>query len=212
MIDIINENLFHLTTSETSYVFTVGNNGELLHLYYGSRIDVTANGRNALIQKWSHGNACSVVSDEAEHRLCPDDEKFEMGTLGKGDLRTPAVEILWNNGGTTSEFIFESAEILDIKDVSALYKKSHLPHSYDDNGEKNALKVVLKEKTEDVRMNLYYCIFEDSNVITRSAEIVNCSAEEFAIRSLSSLQLDLDADVCKVTSFHGDWAREMEKC
>ncbi len=212
MIEIINEKMFHLTTSETSYVFTVGNNGELLHLYYGKRIDVTANGKNALCQKWSHGNACSVVNDEADHRRCPDDEKYEIGTLGKGDLRTPSIDIVWNNGATTSEFAFESAEILSIKDVSAVYEKVHMPHSYDEEGEKNALKVVLKEKTEDVRLNLYYCVYEDSNVITRSAEIVNHGAEEFTVRGLASLQLDLDADVIKVTSFHGDWAREMEKC
>ncbi len=212
MIEIINENLFHLSTPETSYLFTVGNNGELLHLHYGAKIDTAANARNALIQKWSHGNACSVVSDVANRRLCPDDEKFEMGTFGKGDLRTPAVEIEWNNGATTTEFVFDHAELLNISDVAAEYKTVHLPHSYDEGGEKNALKVTLKEKTEDVKLILYYCVYEDCNVITRSSAIVNEGAEEFKIQGLSSVELDMDADIIKVTSFHGDWAREMEKC
>ncbi len=212
MIEIINENLFSLSTRKTSYLFTVGNNGELLHLHYGGRLDPAANGRNALVQKWSHGNACSVVNDVAEGKLCPDDEKFEMGTHGKGDLRSPAVDIIWNNGATTSEFAFESAEIIDNKSICELYLKAHLPHSYAEVNERNVLKVVLKEKTEDVRMNLYYCVYEDSDVITRSAELVNCGAEPFTVVGLSSLQLDMDADVVKVTSFHGDWARETEKC
>ena len=212
MIEIINDNLFHLSTPETSYLFTVGNNGELLHLHYGGKTDPVANGRNALIQKWSHGNACSVVSDVANRRLCPDDEKFEMGTHGKGDLRTPAFDIVWSNGATTSEFSYESAEIINISDIGKLYEEAHLPHSYEEKGENNALKVVLKEKTEDVRLILYYCVYEDSNVITRSAVLENTGAKPFVIRSLASLQLDMDADVLKVISFHGDWAREMEKC
>jgi alpha-galactosidase len=213
MIDIINENLFHLTTSETSYVFTVGNNGELLHLYYGQKIDVSANGRNALIQKWSHGNACSVVSDDSRHMLCPDDEKWEMGFMGKGDLRSPAAEVIWKNGGTTAEFVFESYEIMDISEVCDAFKKASLPHSYDEEGGKGkALKITLKEKTECAKLILYYCVYDDCDVITRSSEIVNCGQATIKINNLASLQLDMDADVIKVTSFHGDWAREMEKC
>ncbi len=213
MTEVINDNLFHLYTPKTSYLFTVSDNGELLHLYYGAKADTLGNARNALMQKWSNQNGCSVVNDKAHNNLCPDDEKYEAATLGKGDMRTPFVEIKWADGGIATEFLFEKAEAVSIAEIAKKYKEAHLPHSYaDENGENNALVVTLKEKTENVRLKLYYCVYEDSDVITRSAEIINDSDKEFYLNSLNSTGIELDADIVKVTSFHGDWGREMEKC
>ncbi|MCQ2506894.1 MAG: alpha-galactosidase [Lachnospiraceae bacterium] len=210
MIENINDTLFHLRTENTSYVFTVYGD-RLLHLHYGKKIDLCENGRNALLQKWANMNACSVEVDDAMGRYCPDDEKVEYAVQGTGDMRTPAIALQFADGGTTSEFIYESYEIMPSSEARALLTKNYLPHSYNESND-NALVITLKERTEKVSLKLFYFVYPECDVITRSAMLINEGDAKVIINKMDSFCLDLDADVIKVTSFHGDWAREMEKC
>ena len=209
---VVSQNTFELKTENTSYIFTTGENNELLHLYYGAALSLESDGRQALLQKWSNQNGCSIVHDEAGNKRCPDDEKYEISAPGTGDVKTPMAALRYTDGGTTGDFRFESYEIKDIAEVAKTHEESGLPHTHTENGgEKNALVVTLKEKKTGVVMKLVYCVYEDCDCITRSCEVCGNGAP-VTVEALYSLQLDLDADAVKVSSFHGDWGREMDKC
>ena len=53
-------NVFALETKNTSYIFYADNLGLLQHLYYGSRIDMTADALLALTQKSPNPLGCST--------------------------------------------------------------------------------------------------------------------------------------------------------
>ncbi|MGN0271761.1 MAG: alpha-galactosidase, partial [Lachnospiraceae bacterium] len=62
-----------------------------------------------------------------------------------------------------------------------------------------------------LRLELLYGVFEETDVITRSARILNRTGETVTVRRLMSAQLDFDEQDFIFTTFHGAWAREMEK-
>lgn len=212
MINIA-ENTFELKTENTSYVFTIGENGELLQLYYGKAIGVSDDARQALFQKWSNQNGCSIASDEARNLRCPDDEKLEVSARGKGDMRTPMVSLEYADGSTTCDFRYVSCKVASLKEISEQYEIAGLPHSYSEaDDDRNALIVTCKDKDTEVRIDLIYCVYEDCDCITRSVVVKNSNQGRLMIKALYSLQLDMDADSVMVSSFHGDWGREMDKC
>lgn len=84
-----------------------------------------------------------------------------------------------------------------------------LPGSYDESGEVEWLGVTLRDKNSGVILELHYYVYEDCDVITRSAKLINESGDVVKLNRLMSLQLDLEPSDYVFTTFHGAWAREM---
>jgi hypothetical protein len=76
---------------------------------------------------------------------------LEMSALGKGDFRQPFLQISYEDGSRTSDFVFEKAEIVDGK-VSI----DGLPSAYDQTGRAQTLILTLKEKHKPVRLQSYH--------------------------------------------------------
>ena len=104
---------FVLQTNNTTYAFDTLVTGHLEHLYYGARIDFTSDLKEFEVIKpkreFAPGNTISY--DEEHLSLSPEDTCFEISSTGKGDLRSPFVSIIHNDGSRTSDFIYESHEI-----------------------------------------------------------------------------------------------------
>lgn len=196
-----NENIFHLQTKETSYIFSILDTGHLQHLYYGKR--VREGYESVLIEPhaFAPGNTIQYDSDHLNFSL--EDMKLEMSSIGKGDIREPFIEIIYGDQTTTCDFLFDSFGILDHKT-----EFKTLPGSY---GDCDHLEVVLKDKNYNVELQLHYYVYEDCDVITRSSTLVNKGSESIQLNRLMSTQLDFDQSDLMFTSFHGSWANEMEK-
>ena len=52
-----------------------------------------------------------------------------------------------------------------------------LPGSYDESGEVEWLGVTLRDKNSGVILELHYYVYEDCDVITRSAKLINESGD-----------------------------------
>lgn len=201
----VKNNIFYLNTEETSYIFRVAETGHLEHLHYGKCVeegcDVTA-----FAVKNLNLNGCGIAYDKEHTGICMNDMCLEVSGRGTGDMRTPSVELVWEDGSSTVDFLYESYEILEGKPALET-----LPASYDETGTASTLKVVLKEKYRPVKLELYYGVFPESNVITRSCILVNEGDAPVKIKRLMSAQLDILGTGYVMTSFHGDWGREMER-
>jgi alpha-galactosidase len=115
------------------------------------------------------------------------------------------VELELSDGSRTSDFRFRSSCIRTEK-----VSPEGLPASYFENEEEaESLVITCKDKNSDVELELVYTVFEDCDCIVRSANLRNTGEKDVTVRRLMSLQLDVEWDRAKVTSFHGDWAREM---
>lgn len=221
---------FVLNTNDTSYIFSVTEDGLLEHHYYGKRVSFAANSEKreeafrAMSEKVSHSKGTTINYKKGSD-LVLEDLLLEVSGLGKGDIREPFVEIEFDDGSTTTDFVYEYHEI-----VAGIVPMKTLPQAIEDlhcepgqvlsenlgeEGQKEAgvytLKLVLSERVKPVKLIVYYTVFEEADVITRRAEVINQGDGNIKIRRLMSTQLDIDKAGLKVTSFGGNWAREMER-
>ena len=196
---------FILDTEGTTYAFRVLPSGHLEHLYYGSRIPLDAASAAALSEPHAFVPGNTIAYSPDHPALALEDTCLELSFPGKGDLREPFVEVVHADGSRTSDFLFAGAEISSAKPPLAT-----LPSAYTE-GEAEHLCLTLKDAVYPVTLELRYDVYPDCDCICRSAVLRNTGDAPLALERLLSLQLDLpDAGWC-VTSFHGAWAREMEK-
>ena len=218
MIQIVKDTRpwFFLQTTHSTYGMRVMETGHLEHLYYGERITVdtqdSAFCAPLVIQRgFAPGNTCTY--DREHPQISMEDVCLEVGTCGKGDIREPFLEVCFTDGSVTSDFTFVSFEVLTLKDRDERMQASGLPHSYSEEESSSAkcLHIILQDATNRLELQLLYTVYEDCDVITRSACLLNRSDTFVTIERCMSAQLDLTEDYSEVTHFSGAWAREMHR-
>lgn len=225
------QELFILNTDHTTYCFRVMPSGHLEHLYYGQRINLSA-GYEPLVQKGKFigGNMLAYSKEHPELGL--EDLCLEMSSYGKGDIREALIEMTHEDGSSTCDFLFRDARLLTWKKPLLT-----LPSAYDEvqvntlseqktgdnsniinttrnnEGKSNyrSLEIELYDKFYDITLLLTYSVFDECDVITRSAKVINSSGKAVKLSRLLSNQLDLDTSDYVISTFHGAWAREMKR-
>ena len=212
MIQTAND-IFVLHTEHTTYAFRKLPTGQLEHLYYGRKIHVCEpldeNAVAHLIEKhtFQPGNSC--VYDKEYDAYTLEDVCLEMSSYGKGDIREPFVELIYEDGSFSSDFVYESSARFEERE--ARDAEDALPASYDEKDQVEHLCVTLKDNNSALKLELHYYIYEDCDVITRSAKLINDGENAVQIRRLMSCQVDFPTSDHVFTSFHGAWAREMRR-
>ncbi len=198
--------VFHLDTKNTSYIFGVLPTGQLEHMYYGRKLTLTGDGVGALREKHAFAPGNSICYDQEHLQYSLEDVMLEASAYGKGDIREPFVELVHEDGSSTCDFQYDSFEISRTKrDLNGL------PGSYDASGEVWQLCVRLKDSRYHQELELYYWVYEEADVISRSARLIHEGSGELTVKRLMSLQLDLPQNTYNLHYFSGAWAREMRK-
>lgn len=200
------QQFFFLDTQDTTYAFRVMDTGHLEHLYYGKKVTLDAASAQALVEQHAFAPGNTNLYTEKNPEFSLEDVCLEMSSYGKGDIREPFIEVVHADGSYTSDFLFEKAEI-----TKGNADLQTLPSSYAEDGEVDQLRVTLKDRSYGLTLELYYQVYEECNVITRFAKLWNHSGEPVELLRLMSAQLDFDRPGFVFTSFHGAWAREMER-
>ncbi len=209
MIHISDRN-FLLDTDNTTYAFGVNAEGMLEHFHYGGKVraegEHAGDAIRAMSEKVSHGKG-TTINYTKDSLTVAEDILLEISSLGKGDLREPSVIIEYADGSRTSDFIYESHEVM-----AEPFYSDILPNAIAD-GEKTAeqLRVTLTEREKKIKLDLYYTLFPGCDVITRKAVLRNVTGEPVKILRLMSAQLDIDESGMKYTTFGGNWGREMHR-
>ena len=84
MIIASKDNIFHLQTNKTSYIFRALPSGHLENLYYGKKIR-NANSFTHIYDKHAQGYPNSVAYSQDDTSLSLDHIPTEYSTYGKGD-------------------------------------------------------------------------------------------------------------------------------
>lgn len=198
---------FLLDTTHTTYCFRVLETGHLEHLYYGRKITLREEkDLEVLTEKHTFAPGNTTVYDDNHKEFSLEDMRLEVSSYGKGDIREPFLEVVHGDGSYTSDFLFKKAEIISGKTDFAT-----LPGSYAGKGKVDQLCVTLQDRQYDLVLELFYYVFEDCDIISRSAKLINHSKETVKLLRLMSMQLDLDGPDYVFTTFRGAWAREMQK-
>ncbi len=203
MIYVNQNNVFHLQTAKTSYIFRALPTGHLEALYYGKKLRNSTSFTH-IYDKHAQGFPNSVAYNQADTSLSLDHIALEYSTYGKGDFRKPAMQLLSHDDVFTTDFKFKNASVTKIKP-----ELKGLPSSY---GDSETLTVILSDEFIGAELHLFYTVFSECNVITRSVRLINKSKNPIKIRSIMSMQLDIpDEGEYSMLTFDGAWTRERYK-
>ena len=192
---------YTLTTKNTMYQMKVDECGVLEHTYYGAKMDY---------MDMHYGVECVYGASFSPNPADYPDEKWaysynalhqELSCAGIGDFRLTAMGVRNGDGSFGAEPRFVSANIEKGK-----YSLSGLPSFYGDDAD--TLVVTLKDNTNDVYFHLYYGVFEEYDLITRSVVVENKTNCSIKLEKAMTLTLDLPTGSYDMVYFHGRHTRE----
>lgn len=196
-------NSFHLTNEKLSYQLSVENEVFLAHTYFGKRIE-----NNHSESDYPLGNRLFSVNPSS----VPGRE-FSVSTLpqeypgnNNGDFRESAFEFRYQDGSFHTQLNYSGYDILEGKP-----SLKGLPQTYvNSNQEARTLKIILLDPFSGIEVHLFYTIFEQYAVITRSVQVINKGREAVSIEKVLSASIDFDRANFDSIQLSGGWARERE--
>ena len=192
---------FHLYNKEISYIIHILPNGHVGNLYFGKKIDPYKT-YNHLFEGIYRPLAAYVY--EGDNKFSLQNTRQEYPTFGLSDFRKGAFLIKQENGSEISDFKYESHKIIEGK-----LKLKGLPQTYVENKEDaTTLEITLLDEVIKSKLKIYFTIFEDRAVITRSASFLNLSNKSINIEKAMSFNLDLPDSNYNMIQLNGAWGRE----
>lgn len=187
--------VFTLQTRNSTWQMQVGRYGHLLHLYYGRKIQDGS--LDYLVRGINRGFSGAPYEAGEDRSYSLDTYPQEYPAYGVGDYRTSCLNAEHGDGSRAAELLFDSYEIRKGK-----YRLDGLPAVWAENEESETLKVVLKDKSSQVKVVLYYGVLEEYDVITRACQVRNEGEGIWLDRVLSAC-LDLQRSDLEMITFYG---------
>lgn len=190
-------NIFHLYNDKISYCIKISQFGDLLHLYWGKRIEAEI---EPIIKYRTGFSAPETENTNYSLDILPQ----EFPSFGTSDLRSDAINIKFPDGNCLTRFKYTSHTIQKGKTVP-----KNLPGTYTENDdEATTLKIFTKDTYNDIETILVYTIYENRNVICRHTEIKNTTKNSIYIKNIASCNMDFSDSNYRYMQLCGSWARE----
>lgn len=193
------EKSFILQAKEATYILRIRKDKYIEHVYYGRRIE------KPIISQMikDKGRASFNANPDDDERFSLDTMRAEYPAYGNTDLRIPAYQVKLDNGTRITDLKYESYEIVKGKE-----KLKGLP-SLTGNGEQvDTLHITLVDNLINLKIILSYSVFNEENVIARSAKFINEGNSSLSILRALSMGIDFDHCDFDMLSLSGSWARE----
>lgn len=188
---------FSLLTNQTEYQIKVDEFNHVLHTYYGTKVNQDMSYLLSYEDRGFSGSP-AVAGENRSYSL--DVLPQEYPVFGMGDFREAALEIENTDGSYGIELIYDCHKITEGK-----YALAGLPASYEDvTGEVSTLELTLVDVVTNIKVKLFYGVFEDKDIITRAVEVTNLSENTIHLLKVDSASLDMvPTDKMDVIHFHG---------
>lgn len=192
---------YTLTTKNTMYQMKVDELNVLVHTYYGAKMEYMD------LHYYSKCNSQPSFSPNPAdsigvcNRYTYGEAGQELSCAGIGDFRLNAIGVRNSDGSFGVEPRFVGAEVIKGK-----YSIKGLPSFYGD--EADTLVITLKDKVHDIYFHLYYGVFEEYDLITRSVTVENKTDKSIKLEKALTLTLDLPRGSYDMLNFHGRHMRE----
>lgn len=194
------ERIFKLDSPNTSYLIGIVDEENFIgHIYYGRRLREAE--ASYLLRTQEKPFVPSI--NNRERGAFYDCFPFEYPVGGMGDFRESCLAVRTAAGHAGAMLAYVSHEITKGKP-----ELTGLPASFGTKEECETLTLVCEDRYVGMRVELYYTVFFDSDVITRSVKVENTGKEYFYLTKVSSACIDMDNRDYDMISLHGSWARE----
>ena len=175
--------VFHLRNTFLSYLIKIEESNVLAHIYFGKPVKQYKDNKN--YPRRDRGFSGNVPLNP-DRSLSKDTLPQEYSSHGSMDFRTPASIIQRKNGSDLLDLRYDSHYITDGKP-----EIEGLPQTYVmDKSEAQTLVISLKDRETAIYFDLFYTIFTDRAVITRSVKIRNETGKTIKLEKAASFQLD----------------------
>lgn len=194
--------IFKLDTDHTSYVMAVvDEEGFLGHVYYGDKISDT----DVSYLLRTDENPFVPSKNSRDRSAFLDTFPMEYPGNGVGDFRESAIAVKDSDGHSAVGLFYKSYAISEGKPGIP-----GLPASFADENACQTLEIVMEDRALSLEVSLFYTVFADSDVITRSTKIKNCAQKPIFLTKVMSASFDMDAEDYEMLTLHGSWARERQ--
>ncbi len=204
-------NFFHLQTNNSSYILGLLSSGHPTQLYYGRRISPPGNYGDMIRHfEFMPGAETAYSSDYPGVNLETSMLEFPGG--GKGDYRSPAIEIRRKNGDRVGDFIYDSHEIIDdiLPPIAPLPGTRPRVNPLPSAGTGDATLIIrLRDRSGNPAIELIYRVLESCDIITRQVRVV-AETEGISLERIMSTSLDLPPDDYRWYSLPGKWIAEKQ--
>ena len=193
--------VFTLHTKSTTYQIKADQYGVLLHTYYGPRVGTADLSR--LIQYADRGfspNPGEAIDDRT-YSLDTLPQEYSAG--GAGDFRLPSIQAELADGSRIVDLRYTGFEVRPGK-----YALEGLPAFFAREGEAETLVLTLEDAASGLTVELYYAVFEQYDLITRSVQVFNRGSAPVSLLQAASLCLDLQRGDLDLLTFNGRHAME----
>ena len=195
----VNGNTFHLQGKGYSYVFYISREGYLLNFHFGRRIPIRDYSQDAhlLLEPYP-----VLRGEKMNQNLSAYPQEYP--TYGHLDMRTPALEVTNGFGNCITDLHFKEYKIIK---HTALGPKQ-MPAVFASDGQCDTLQITLADMAAQIEVLLNYVVFEDFDILVRSAVVKNCAATSVRLTKVYSFNIDLPINDYDIITFSGDWGRE----
>ena len=188
---------FHLFNSRVSYILRLAAGRYPLHVYWGRRLRAVT--ECTLSRLTPYTDESFSLHETPLDRLAQ-----ECPTFGGADLREGMLHILLADGTHALDLRYASHRIVQGKP-----KLEALPGARGEGAQ--TLLLTLRDAFSGIAVELAYTIYEDVDVIARSARIVNGGKTPVRIEKALSACVDFEqAQGLSLMTLNGAWARERE--
>lgn len=187
-------NVFHLFNDRVSYIIRLAAGKYPLHVYWGKRVRAI---RDDVLSR------LTSYTDEtfSLHELPLDVLPQECPTFGTGDLRPGMLHIRHANGTHALDLQVVSHRILTEKPPL-----SGLPSARGEQSQ--TLLLTLRDTYSGISVELAYTIYDDIDIIARSAKIINNGTSPVVLQEALSACVDFEQADFSLLTLSGAWARE----
>ena len=195
---IKNNNTFHLQGRNISYIMAVSSAGDLIHIHFGKKLrDRDYSDIKTVWHDW-----LAYTDDGISLDLYPQ----EYPAYGHSDLRFPSYSVKNRHGNHITQLKFKSAVIKE----NAVQQLEGMPSLFQGGKTAQTLEITMYDEIAGLEAVLSYTVYDEYDVILRSARLKNNSDCEMIIDSAYSASLDIGKGEHDLIYFPGAWARERE--
>lgn len=191
---------FYLETLNTMYQIQADKYGILKHIWYGAK---TNRNMDYLFQYKDIAFSGNIDDVYPNRSYSLDTIPLEYPCFGVGDYRISAIKTIHGNGSNALDLRYRGYSIKQGK-----YSIPGLPAVYDNDNHSETLEIYLKDTSSDIEVTLKYGVFEEADIITRSAVISNKGKTDTILANAFSLSLDLPKGDWDWVHFQGRHAQE----
>lgn len=173
-----------LHTRNSTYQMKIGRADYLLHLYYGPSLNDAD--LSYQIKQYDRGFSGNPYDTHLDRTFSLDALPQEFTTQQQGDFRISSIGAVNTDGSYSFNGRVKSFDISRGK-----HRLGTMPSAFARGADKvQTLEITLEDPITHVQVILYYSVYEDYDIITRSVKVFNAGSGSIHLKKIMSLCLD----------------------